>query len=348
MTIDMIDHSSLRRFSTGVPVRAMCCSAGRLRNALAVRVSGFFTACASSSTTAAHRTVLQRVDVACGDVVGGDDQVVLGDDVGKRGRITATRAVMHGDSQHRRESRRLGLPVAHDRQRADHQVRARQCGEVGERGGCLAEAHVVGQAAAETELVEELQPAETAPLIRTQRGHEPGRLDAFGQRRVGQTLQQVTEPAGGGDRRRVAVGGLCFLGSGQLGGQPQHVERRQLGMVASMFGEVGEGSPRLGAVESHPPPVDVDQAGARRGGALEQCLVDRCVVDHDRPVDDRRGAESAGSGGIFRLGDTSGGRRSPGQALGRQQLDVDRGQGIDRFERGRRGVEVDSGRRIGG
>ena len=56
VTIDMIDHSSLSRFSTGVPVRAMCCSAGRVRNALAVRVSGFFTAWASSNTTVAHCT----------------------------------------------------------------------------------------------------------------------------------------------------------------------------------------------------------------------------------------------------------------------------------------------------
>ena len=31
-------------------------------------------------------------------MVGGDDQVVLGDDVGKRGRVAATCAVMHGDA----------------------------------------------------------------------------------------------------------------------------------------------------------------------------------------------------------------------------------------------------------
>lgn len=48
-------------------------------------------------------------------------------------------------------------PVRH-RPGAHHQVRAGQPGQVGERGGRLAQAHVVGQAAAEAEPVEELQP----------------------------------------------------------------------------------------------------------------------------------------------------------------------------------------------
>ena len=43
------------------------------------------------------------------------------------------------------------LPVVHDRQRADDEVRARPVEQVGERGRGLAEAHVVGEAAAEAE-----------------------------------------------------------------------------------------------------------------------------------------------------------------------------------------------------
>ena len=49
-------------------------------------------------------------------------------------------------------------------------------------------------------------------------------------------------------------------------------------------------------------------------------------------------------GGGLRLGDALGGCRSSGEALGRQQFDVDRRQGVDGFERGRSGVEVDAGR----
>ncbi|MEI2723498.1 MAG: hypothetical protein V9H26_08140 [Verrucomicrobiota bacterium] len=53
--------------------------AGRAARAwpAAVRVSGFFTACASSSTAVVQPHLLQRVEVAGGHLVGGDHQVVL-------------------------------------------------------------------------------------------------------------------------------------------------------------------------------------------------------------------------------------------------------------------------------
>ena len=47
----MIDHSSVRRFSTGVPVSAILDPAGRLRTAWAWRVAEFLMFCASSQTT---------------------------------------------------------------------------------------------------------------------------------------------------------------------------------------------------------------------------------------------------------------------------------------------------------
>jgi hypothetical protein len=49
---------------------------------------------------------------------------------------------------------------------------ARPLEQVGERGGGLAEAHVVGQTPAEAQAVQELEPAEGAPLIVTQRASE--------------------------------------------------------------------------------------------------------------------------------------------------------------------------------
>ena len=69
-------------------------------------------------------------------------------------------AVVDDDAQRRREAGGLGLPVVDDRQRADDEVRARPVEEVGERRGRLAETHVVGEAAAEAEALEEAQPAE--------------------------------------------------------------------------------------------------------------------------------------------------------------------------------------------
>jgi hypothetical protein len=50
----MIDHSSARRFSTGVPVSAILDPAGRLRTAWACRVTEFLMFCASSQTTRRH------------------------------------------------------------------------------------------------------------------------------------------------------------------------------------------------------------------------------------------------------------------------------------------------------
>jgi hypothetical protein len=50
----MIDHSSVRWFSTGVPVSAIRPRAGMLRTAWACRVPLFFNACASSQTTRSH------------------------------------------------------------------------------------------------------------------------------------------------------------------------------------------------------------------------------------------------------------------------------------------------------
>ena len=49
-------HSSARRFSTGVPVRAARQPAGSARATWAVLVVAFLTFCASSSTTACHVT----------------------------------------------------------------------------------------------------------------------------------------------------------------------------------------------------------------------------------------------------------------------------------------------------
>ncbi len=55
----MIDHRSLSRFSTGVPVSAIRDRAGRARTARAWRVAAFLMFWASSHTTRAHSTWLR-------------------------------------------------------------------------------------------------------------------------------------------------------------------------------------------------------------------------------------------------------------------------------------------------
>ena len=55
-----MDHSSVSRFSTGVPVSATRCRAGSRRTARATALALFLTCCASSSTTRSHSIAASR------------------------------------------------------------------------------------------------------------------------------------------------------------------------------------------------------------------------------------------------------------------------------------------------
>src|SRR5690606_1034527 len=72
-------------------------------------------------------------------------------------------------------------PVEHDGARCDHERRlagtaAPPPGQQRQHLRGLAEAHVVGEAAAEAELAQEVQPAEAFPLVAAQAAREPGWL----------------------------------------------------------------------------------------------------------------------------------------------------------------------------
>ena len=71
----MIAHSSLSRFSIGVPVIATRRRACSVRSARARFVCGFFTSCASSRISRSQSTSRERLDVARRDVVRRDDDV---------------------------------------------------------------------------------------------------------------------------------------------------------------------------------------------------------------------------------------------------------------------------------
>ena len=139
----------------------------------------------------------QLVDVAGGEPVGGDDQLVAGElrrhlrRVGAPGALGAVVDVTGNDGANRAAS---ALPVVHDRQRAHDEVRARAIEQVGQRGGGLAQAHVVGEAAAEAEPGEEPHPAEAASLVVAQLAGEPGRLVLLAQGVVGQPAEEAARP----------------------------------------------------------------------------------------------------------------------------------------------------------
>ena len=267
----------------------------------------------------------------------------------------ATGAVMHHHPGQRDELRRLVLPVAHHRQGAHDQVRTWESGEVGEGGGCLAEAHVVGQAAAQTDGVQELQPAQTAPLVGAQRGGERGRHHAFCQLGVGEPGEQVRQPRLAHERW-VAPGngvgrveGIACLGGrslgrrsvgGQVCGEPQQLQRGHLGVLGTVPIELLERSAGLGPAELDPTAPHLDEVRAGLGGAAHGGLVDRCAVDHHRPVDDGPRAKASVTFGLgpCRAG---GARGAPSEACGRDQLDPSAVEAIDRLQRGCRFVERD-------
>ena len=92
----------------------------------------------------------------------------------------------------------------------------------------------------------------------------PGGSTPFRKRGVGEALQQIAQPTGRGDRRAVVVdlltvafehGADCrssLFGCSELGGEPQQFERRQLGVIATMLGKVGQSPACLGAVDAAP------------------------------------------------------------------------------------------------
>ncbi len=107
-----------------------------------------------------------------------------------------------------REALQLDLPVFNERGRDDDEVRRTHSlrlsfQEKGDHLHGLAQAHVVGQAAAETKLGEESEPLEAVRLIGAQLGREPGRerprADAAG---IVQLVEHAFQPLPGGNLNR--------------------------------------------------------------------------------------------------------------------------------------------------
>ena len=94
-------------------------------------------------------------------------------------------AMVHGDRHRRGEAAGLGLPVVHDREGADDEMRSGPVDEMGERRRRLTEPHVIGEASTEPEAIEKPQPTEAAPLIGAQLAGERRWLDLLAQGGVG-------------------------------------------------------------------------------------------------------------------------------------------------------------------
>ena len=219
---------------------------------------------------------------------------------------------------------------------------------MGERGGRLAQPHVVGQASAQPDTVEELQPPQPAPLVRAKGGRERGWHLALGERSVGQAAEQVVEPPGG--QQRVGAWATAAapdrgLGLGrrrQLGRQLEQLEGGQPAVIGAMSSEVLERATCIGATHLHPSPADLDEARPGLGRAAQDGFVDRLVVDDHLPVDERGGAEAGATVGRRGVGlrRAASAGSPPGELLGRHQIDLHRTEQLDRLERGGGMIDV--------
>ena len=188
-----IAQSSVRLFSTGVPVSATRAPCGIARSALAVVERAFLTCWASSATTRPHSTLARS---------SAETRMVPYVVSTKPSRQAGERAAAAVEPAHRdagREPRDLGLPVAEQAGRADDERRAAQAvlGAVqvqGDQRDRLAEPHVVGEAGAETERGHLDQPGEPLALVVAQRaGQRGGHLDRLAAGGVEQPLADVEQ-----------------------------------------------------------------------------------------------------------------------------------------------------------
>ena len=144
------------------------------RSARAVRASGFFTCCASSATTSPHATSASAAAVPTHDAVGGEHHLVAGNVV-----EVAVAAVVapHGNGRARTvaisrsqlPSSEVGQTTSVGTDTGPARVPVQVQGDELDR---LAQAHVVGEAAAETERAHLGQPGQTPPLVGAEGGLE--------------------------------------------------------------------------------------------------------------------------------------------------------------------------------
>ena len=186
--------------------------------------------------------------------------------------------MVHVDPQVRGEPGRLALPVADQRHRAHQQ---RGSGLRGLRGDerqeldRLAQAHVVGQDAAQAQVAQEGEPRKPALLVGPQR---PGEARGRRHRRqppVGLPGQQVAEPAVGvhADQRDLVAG--AALGQSEAG--QQRVGGRHRARLTALQ-ELQRGL-EVRLVQLDPLAAQPDQGGLEPGQLGQLGRVDHLVAD---------------------------------------------------------------------
>ena len=270
------------------------------------------------------RHVGEERPVAVGEGVGRDEEVGLlheGDEVVPRGPLGA---VVDGDGEARREARGLLDPVlddgggADEERRADRLARLARRQEGREELDRLAEAHVVGEAAAEPAREEEAEPGDALLLVGAQAAQEGLRRDEGRLLRGRVGLEELGEPAVGGDA--VDAEGLVVV----LVEAARHAEEVGEGRAArGLLLEEGERAGDALRVEEDPLAPHLDERDLAVRELLELVGGEELVADGDAPVEVDEGPEAEARDGDAALPAALGGveaerglRRAP---LGREE-----------------------------
>ena len=216
--------------------------------------------------------------------------------------------------QPRREAFDLRSPIGQQRRRRHQQARLRSGAvlplenqQQREHLNGLAEPHVVGQAGAQTEFREKVQPAHAHLLVGPQ--HAMQRIAGFDLRqalRAAQPLQGLGQPGAGDHLRPLgAVRGIGVVGNAsgdvRAGEQPHGLAERQAVLLrrALHFAEALDGGLQALAIEFDPLPAHHCEAVRRRQQVADFGGGERFAIERDRPCGNRSSALCPNPDGAF-------------------------------------------------
>ena len=234
---------------------------------------------------------LQQFAVALQQAVAGEHQIDALEGL-LQGRIGAgpARAVVLLHLELRREGRRLPLPVGehggggHQQHGPPQLLLGLEVLQEGQQLDRLAQTHVVGQAGALVEAVQEGQPAQAPLLVRPQlAGEARGSRQRIGGLLLVVLLQHRLQPhAGHKAVHRQAVEGVALAG-----GEPQGIVEAEVGVGDAEFLGVAQ----IGGTQLDPGPLVLHQGAALGLQALQVAQGERHPADHELPAHHQRFAE---------------------------------------------------------
>lgn len=236
--------------------------------------------------------------VAMDEGVAGEDEIVLGGEGGEVLAAWAMGAVVEVDLELGEELGGLALPVAKDGGGADEEDGAAgqagaalvAAGEQGEELDGFAEAHVVGQASAEAEVREEIEPGVATALVGAEfAGEAGGSGEVANLGGVAEAIDEAGDPAFSAE---VGKGDAEDFAQGVAGGE----------FAGGAIAEEAEGIADAGGVDAQPAAAELLEFAGAAGEFLQFFHGDGLVAEESGPVQTDFFVEGLGRGGGFGRG----------------------------------------------